>query len=140
VVKDPQTDEVVELRCNYDPETKGGHASDGRRVRGTIHWVSEAHALTAAVRLYDHLFAIEKPDELGADFRDALNPDSLETLTGCMVEPSLSDAALGASYQFERLGYFCVDSIDSKPGALVFNRAVSLRDTWARIEHSQESG
>ena len=140
VVKDPQTDEVVELRCNYDPETKGGHAPDGRRVRGTIHWVSEAHALTAAVRLYDHLFAIEKPDELGADFRDALNPDSLETLTGCLVEPSLSDAALGASYQFERLGYFCVDSIDSKPGALVFNRAVSLRDTWARIERSQESG
>ena len=140
VVKDPQTDEVVELRCNYDPETKGGHAPDGRRVRGTIHWVSADHSLPATVRLYDHLFTIEKPDELGADFRDALNPDSLETLTGCRVEPSLSDAALGGSYQFERLGYFCVDSIDSKRGALVFNRAVSLRDTWARIERSQESG
>ena len=140
VVKDPETGEVCELHCTYDPETKGGHAPDGRRVRGTIHWVSAAHALTAAVRLYDHLFTVEKPDELGADFRDALNPESLETLTECRVEPSLKDAALGASYQFERLGYFCVDSIDTNPGALVFNRAVSLRDTWARIERSQESG
>ncbi len=140
VVKDPETGEVCELHCTYDPETKGGHAPDGRRVRGTIHWVSAAHALTAAVRLYDHLFTVEKPDELGADFRDALNPESLETLTECRVEPSLKDAALGASYQFERLGYFCVDSIDTNPDALVFNRAVSLRDTWARIERSQESG
>jgi glutaminyl-tRNA synthetase len=140
VVKDPETGEVGELHCTYDPETKGGHAPDGRRVRGTIHWVSAAYALTAAVRLYDHLFTVEKPDELGADFRDALNPESLETLTECRVEPSLKDAALGASYQFERLGYFCVDSIDTNPDALVFNRAVSLRDTWARIERSQESG
>ena len=140
VVKDPETGEVGELHCTYDPETKGGHAPDGRRVRGTIHWVSAAYALTAAVRLYDHLFTVEKPDELGADFRDALNPESLETLTECRVEPSLKGAALGASYQFERLGYFCVDSIDTNPGALVFNRAVSLRDTWARIERSQESG
>ena len=140
VVKDPATGEVTELRCTYDPETRGGHAPDGRRVRGTIHWVSSAHSLPAMVRLYDHLFTVEKPDELGADFRDALNPRSLETLTGCQVEPSLAKAALGSTYQFERLGYFCVDAVDSRPDALVFNRTLSLRDTWARIERSQETG
>ena len=140
VVKDPDTGEVTELHCTYDPETRGGHAPDGRRVRGTIHWVSADHALPATVYLYDHLFTVEKPDELGADFRDALNPNSLETLVDCRVEPSLANAVSGASYQFERLGYFCVDSVDSKPDALVFDRAVSLRDTWARIERSQETG
>ena len=140
VVKDPDTGEVIELHCTYDPETRGGHAPDGRRVRGTIHWVSADHALPATVQLYDHLFTVEKPDELGADFRDALNPNSLETLVDCRVEPSLANAISGASYQFERLGYFCVDSVDSKPDALVFNRAVPLRDTWARIERSQETG
>ena len=140
VVKDPDTGEVIELHCTYDPETRGGHAPDGRRVRGTIHWVSADHALPATVQLYDHLFTIEKPDELGADFRDALNPNSLQTLVDCRVEPSLANAVSGASYQFERLGYFCVDSVDSKPDALVFNRAVPLRDTWARIERSQETG
>ena len=140
VVKDPDTGEVTELHCTYDPETRGGQAPDGRRVRGTIHWVSADHALPATVHLYDHLFTVEKPDELGADFRDALNPNSLETLVDCRVEPSLANAASGASYQFERLGYFCVDSVDSKPDALVFDRAVSLRDTWARIERSQETG
>ena len=140
VVKDPATGEVTELRCTYDPETRGGHAPDGRRVRGTIHWVSSAHSLPATVRLYDHLFTVEKPDELGADFRDALNPRSLETLTGCQVEPSLAKAALGSTYQFERLGYFCADAVDSRPDALVFNRTLSLRDTWARIERSQETG
>ena len=140
VVKDPATGEITELRCTYDPVTKGGHAPDGRRVRGTIHWVSAGHALPATVRLYDHLFTVEKPDEMGADFRDALNPKSLETLRGCQVEPSLASAKPGATYQFERLGYFCVDAVDSNPDALVFNRAVSLRDTWARIERSQESG
>ena len=140
VVKDPDTGEVTELHCTYDPETRGGHAPDGRRVRGTIHWVSADHALPATVHLYDHLFTVEKPDELGADFRDALNPNSLETLVDCRVEPSLANAASGASYQFERLGYFCVDSVDSKPDALVFDRAVSLRDTWARIERSQGTG
>ena len=140
VVKDPDTGEVTELHCTYDPETRGGHAPDGRRVRGTIHWVSADHALPATVQLYDHLFTVEKPDELGADFRDALNPNSLETLVDCRVEPSLANAVSGASYQFERLGYFCVDSVDSKPEALVFDRAVSLRDTWARIERSQGTG
>ena len=140
VVKDPDTGEVTELHCTYDPETRGGHAPDGRRVRGTIHWVSADHALPATVHLYDHLFTVEKPDELGADFRDALNPNSLETLVDCRVEPSLANAVSGASYQFERLGYFCVDSVDSKPDALVFDRAVSLRDTWARIERSQGTG
>ncbi len=140
VVKDPATGEITELHCTYDPATKGGHAPDGRRVRGTIHWVSAGHALPATVRLYDHLFTVEKPDEMGADFRDALNSKSLETLRGCQVEPSLASAELGAIYQFERLGYYCVDAVDSKPDALVFNRAVSLRDTWARIERSQESG
>ncbi len=140
VVKDPDTGEVTELHCTYDPETRGGHAPDGRRVRGTIHWVSADHALPATVHLYDHLFTVEKPDELGADFRDALNPNSLETLVDCRVEPSLANAVSGASYQFERLGYFCVDSVDTKPDALVFDRAVSLRDTWARIERSQGTG
>ena len=140
VVKDPDTGEVTELHCTYDPETRGGHAPDGRRVRGTIHWVSADHALPATVHLYDHLFTVEKPDELGADFRDALNPNSLETLVDCRVEPSLANAVSGASHQFERLGYFCVDSVDSKPDALVFDRAVSLRDTWARIERSQGTG
>lgn len=140
VTKDPRTGQVTELHCVYDPETKGGHAPDGRRVRGTIHWVSAAHALPATVRLYDHLFTVEKPDELGADFRDALNPQSVEILTGCQVEPSLASAVPGSSYQFERLGYFCMDAIDSEPDAMVFNRTVSLRDTWARVERSQQAG
>ena len=140
VVKDPETGEVTELHCTYDPETRGGHAPDGRRVRGTIHWVSAQHAVHATVRLYEHLFTVEKPDELGGDFRDALNPQSIQTLTGCFVEPSFASAAAGATYQFERLGYFCIDSVDSRPDALVFNRAVSLRDTWARIERSQQAG
>ena len=137
VVKDPLTGEVSEIHCTYDPETRGGQAPDGRRVRGTIHWVSAAHSLPAEVRLYDHLFTEEKPDDLGPDFRNALNPQSLETLTGCRVEPSLAEATPETNYQFERLGYFCVDSVDSRPGALVFNRTVSLRDTWARIERAQ---
>lgn len=140
VTKDPRNGQVTELHCVYDPETKGGHAPDGRRVRGTIHWVSAAHALPATVRLYDHLFTVEKPDELGADFRDALNPQSVEILTGCQVEPSLAGAVPGSSYQFERLGYFCMDAIDSEPDAVVFNRTVSLRDTWARVERSQQAG
>ena len=131
VVKDEKTGEVVELRCTYDPETRGGHAPDGRKVRGTIHWVSAKHALEAEVRLYDHLFTTERPDEAD-DFTQHLNPDSLETLTGCRVEPSLANAAQGSHYQFERQGYFCVDSRDSSPGAPVFNRTVSLRDSWAR--------
>ncbi len=135
VVKDPKTGEVVELRCTYDPQTRGGHAPDGRKVKSTIHWVSAAHALDARVRLYDHLFTKENPQDVGAgqDFKANLNPDSLQTLTACKVEPSLADATPGQPYQFERQGYFCLDP-DSTAGNLVFNRTVSLRDSWAKIE------
>ncbi len=135
VVKDEQTGEVVELHCTYDPETRGGTAPDGRKVRGTIHWVSAAHALEAEVRLYDRLFAMENPGDVrdGADFGSVLNPDSLQTLTG-YIEPSLAGAAPGSRYQFERLGYFCVDSKDSSGERMVFNRTVTLRDSWAKIE------
>ncbi len=134
VVKDKQTGEVVELHCTYDPETRGGTAPDGRKVKGTIHWVSAAHAYEAEVRLYDRLFTMENPGDVrGADFGSVLNPDSLETLTG-YVEPSLAGASRGSRYQFERLGYFCVDSKDSSAERMVFNRTVTLRDTWAKIE------
>ena len=140
VVKDKQTGEVVELRCTYDPETRGGWSQDGRKVRGTLHWVSAPHALDAEVRLYDHLFTKANPYEVeeGSDFTANLNPDSLETLTSCRVEPSLAGAAPGSRYQFLRLGYFCVDP-DSSDGAPVFNRTVSLRDTWAKIEKVRKS-
>ncbi len=135
VVKDEQTGEVAELHCTYDPETLGGSAPDGRKVKGTIHWVSAAHALEAEVRLYDRLFTVENPGDVrdGADSESVLNPDSLETLTG-YVEPGLAGAAPGSRYQFERLGYFCVDSKDSSAERMVFNRTVTLRDSWARIE------
>jgi len=131
--KDESTGEVVTVHCTYDPETKGGQAPDGRKVRGTIHWVSAAHALEAEVRLYDNLFTVERPDEV-EDYRTVLNPESLTVLTSCRVESSLVDAAPGQHYQFERVGYFCVDSSDSRPGALVFNRTATLRDSWAKIE------
>ena len=141
IVKDEQTGEVVELRCTYDPETRGGQAPDGRRVRGTIHWVSADHALEAEVRLYDHLFPSEEESEASElDGGTGLNPDSLETLTSCRIEPSLADAAPGGRYQFERQGYFCVDSVDSTPEALVFNRTASLRDSWAKIQRSKKRG
>ena len=130
VIKDA-AGEVVELRCTYDPETRGGQAPDGRRVRGTIHWVSAQHAADAEVRLYEHLFTSERPDD-DDDFMTTLNPSSLEVVQGAKVEPGLADAQQGERFQFERLGYFAVDP-DSQPGALVFNRTVSLRDTWAKI-------
>jgi glutaminyl-tRNA synthetase len=135
-IKDQATGEVVELRCTYDPATRGGWAPDGRKVRGTLHWVSAAHALPAEVRLYEHLFKCPFPggEQEGGDWKADLNPDSLTVLTGCRVEPSLARVEPGAKYQFERLGYFCADALDSKPGALVFNRTVPLRDTWAKIE------
>jgi len=134
VVKDA-AGEIVELRCTYDPATRGGDAPDGRRVKATMHWVSAAHAVPAEVRLYDRLFSVEDPeaDDTGKTFVDYLNPNSLEVLRGCQVEPSLLSATAGDRVQFERLGYFSVD-VDSRPGAPVFNRIVSLRDTWARIE------
>ena len=134
VVKDAEGN-VVELRCTYDPETRGGYAPDGRKVRGTIHWVSAAQAINAEVRLYDHLFTAEHPEDIpdGHDYKATLNPASLDRRTGCWVEPSLADPMAGACYQFERLGYFCVDP-DSRRDHLVFNRTITLRDTWARMQ------
>jgi glutaminyl-tRNA synthetase len=139
VVKDKRTGEVVELHCTYDPTTKGGDAPDGRKVRATLHWVSAPHSIEAEVRLYDHLFTVANPadEKEGADFKTYLNPNSLETLKSCRLEPSLAGAQPGSQYQFERLGYFCVDTNDSSEGALVFNRTASLRDTWAKIEKAQ---
>jgi glutaminyl-tRNA synthetase len=141
VVKDPKTGAVVELRCTYDPATRGGDSPDGRKVKSTLHWVSAAHALEAEVRLYDKLFTRANPDDVpeGADWKAGVNPNSLEVLTGCRVEPSLKGAAPGGRFQFERLGYFCVDP-DSAKGGLVFNRTVTLRDEWARIEKGGKSG
>ena len=134
VIKDADGN-ITELRCTYDPDTKGGYAPDGRRVKGTLHWVSAAHAIDAEVRLYDHLFDKENPYDApeGEDFMANLNPNSLEVLTGCKLEPSLSEAKAGDRFQFERLGYFVVDH-DSTDGQLVFNRTVTLRDTWAKVQ------
>jgi glutaminyl-tRNA synthetase len=140
-VKDPKTGEVIELHCTYDPQTRGGDAPDGRKVKGTLHWVAAPQAVSAEVRLYDHLFVKENPNEgeEGKDFSDYINPNSLEVLKNCLVEPSLSKAEPKSRYQFERLGYFCVDAKDSKQGALVFNRTATLRDTWARILRAQQN-
>jgi glutaminyl-tRNA synthetase len=134
-IKDPASGQIVELRCTYDPETRGGNAPDGRKVKATLHWVSAAHAVDADVRLYDRLFTKENPDEKeeGKTFKDFINPDSLETLTGCKLEPSLAGAVPEEFFQFERLGYFCADSKESSTDHLVFNRTVTLRDTWAKI-------
>ena len=133
VVKDPSTGEVRELRCTYDPETKSGSSQSKRKVKATIHWVSAA-TLEAEVRLYDHLFTKEDPDDVpeGADWLANINAKSLERLTDCRVEPCLADAKAGERYQFERLGYFCVDR-DSTDQRKVFNRSVTLRDTWAKV-------
>ena len=133
--KDKDTGEVTGLHCTYDPKTRSGSSPDGRKVKGTIHWVSAGHALTAEVRLYDRLFSKEDPS--GPDFKSYLNQGSLEGLTDCRVEPGLADAAPGSHYQFERLGYFCVDPVDSAVGRPVFNRTVPLRDSWAKIEKAQ---
>ena len=135
VVKDEKTGEILEIHCTYDPETRGGWSKDERRVKGTLHWVSAAHAIDAEVRLYDHFFTLEDSSDVaeGTDFKDYLNPKSLETLTACKMEPCLMDAAPGDRFQFLRQGYFSVDP-DSNKEKLVFNRTVSLRDTWAKIE------
>jgi glutaminyl-tRNA synthetase len=130
--RDPGTGAVTEVHCTYDPATRGGDAPDGRKVKSTIHWVSAEHAVQAEVRLYAQLFTVENPD-VGDDVSAILNPNSLETLTGCFVEPSLAEAKPGEKFQFERVGYFCVDP-DSVSGKLVFNRTVTLKDTWAKIE------
>ena len=139
VVKDEHTGEIIELRCTYDPATRGGWAPDGRQVKSTIHWVSTAHAVPAEVRLYDTLFRTPTPgaDDDGQGWTTELNPASLDVLTTCQVEPSLAEATSGSRYQFERQGYFCVD-MDTRPGAPVFNRTVTLRDTWAKIERGQK--
>ena len=133
VVKDPATGEVIEVHCTYDPQTQSGFAPDGRKVDATIHWVSAAHAVPAEVRLYDRLFRVADALAEEGDFKTYLNPKSLETLKSCRLEPSLATAAPGERFQFERLGYFCVDSGDSSEKAPVFNRTVTLRDAWARI-------
>ena len=140
VVKDERTGEVVELRCTYDPETQGGSSKDGRRVKATLHWVSAAQSLEAEVRLYDHLLLNGNPevDDGESDFKANLNPNSLEILTSCRVEPGLAGATPGSRYQFLRQGYFCVDSVDSSDRGLVFNRTVALRDSWAKIEKAAE--
>ena len=134
VVKDA-VGEVVEVHCTYDPATRGGNAPDGRKVKSTIHWVSAAHAINAEVRVYDNLFLKENPNEVeeGKDWTSNLNPNSLEVIRDAKLEPSLANGAAGSRYQFERLGYFCVDP-DTKPGASVFNRTVALKDTWAKVE------
>jgi glutaminyl-tRNA synthetase len=136
VIKDDQTGEIKELRCTYDPKTRGGDAPDGRKVKATLHWVSAGHAVSATVRVYNHLFAAEVPGSGNEEknFLMDLNPDSIEILSGCRLEPCLTDATPGAVFQFERLGYFCVDSLLSKPGLPVFNRTVTLKDDWAKIK------
>jgi glutaminyl-tRNA synthetase len=139
VIKDPKTGGVVELRCTYDPATRGGSSPDGRKVQGTLHWVSAAHAIEAEARLYEHLLSVADPNEQGedADFRTFVNPNSLEVVSDCRLEPSMKGARPGSRYQFERLGYFSVDP-DSTPERLVFNRTVTLRDTWAKIEKKEQ--
>lgn len=136
VIRDEQTGQITELLCTYDPATKGGDAPDGRKVKATLHWVSQDSALKAEVRLYDHLFSKPDPEDVeeGQDWKSNLNPDSLVAVEG-FVEPSLANAAPGDRYQFERSGYFCVDP-DSSRGKLVFNRTVTLRDTWGKIQKS----
>jgi len=132
VVKDDQG-EIVELRCTYDPETKGGYAPDGRKVKATLHWVSASHSRPAEVRLYDRLFNEPEPGAATGNFLDDLNPHSLETLSACRVEPSLAAAPPEARFQFERLGYFAVDP-DATPDRLIFNRTVTLKDPWAKLQ------
>ena len=138
-IKNPQTGAVEEIHCTYDPQTRGGYAPDGRKVKGTIHWVSAAHAVDAEVRMYDRLFSIQNPNRVEDDksFTDYINPDSLLVLTHCKLEPSLANVKSGTQYQFERKGFFCADP-DTKPGNPVFNLTVSLRDSWAKIENKQD--
>jgi glutaminyl-tRNA synthetase len=140
VVNDPATGAVTEVRCTYDPETKSGSSRSSRKVKATIHWVSTAHAIPAEVRLYDHLFTKEDPDDVpeSADWKTNLNPRSLETLPDCRIEPYLASATPGSTYQFERLGYFCMDTAESSPERLLFNRTITLRDTWAKIERGNK--
>jgi len=129
--------EIVELRCTYDPDTRGGTVAADRRVKGTLHWVSATHGVRAEVRLYDRLFTTDQPGTNDSrHFTEEINPNALEVITDALVEPSLADAPLGVTYQFERLGYYCADP-DRTPGRPVFNRTVTLRDSWAKIEKAQ---
>ncbi len=139
-VRDPMTGEVIELHCTYDPATRGGDSPDGRKVKATLHWVSAKDALTAEVRLYDALFVKADPDDVeeGKDFIDYLNHDSLEVLAECRLEPSLSEALPGSRYQFERMGYFCADNVDSVQGKPVFNRILTLKDSWAKLQKTEK--
>ncbi|MFQ5583319.1 MAG: glutamine--tRNA ligase/YqeY domain fusion protein [Calditrichia bacterium] len=141
VIKDPDSGEIIELRCSYDPASRGGWTEDARKVKGTLHWVSAQHAVNAEVRLYDRLFTVPNPDDPKneADFKDYINPDSLVVIHSCKVEPGLADATPGQRYQFLRHGYFCVDK-DSTNGQPVFNRTAALRDSWAKIEKAKQSG
>jgi glutaminyl-tRNA synthetase len=138
VVRDPATGAIIEVRATYDPATRSGNAPDGRKVKATIHWVSAAQAIDAEVRIYDTLFTSENPEDIpdGDDFASGLNPGSLEVLRGCKLEPSLGSVVAGTPVQFERVGYFVADP-DSVAGAPVFNRTVTLKDAWARIEKKQ---
>ncbi len=141
VVKDPATGEIVELRCTYDPETRGGNAPDGRKVKSTLHWVAADHAVDAEVRLYDRLFTAPDPEAAGdGDFRVCLNPQSLQTLSACKLEPALGRIESTTAVQFERMGYFCLDAHDSRPEHLVFNRTATLRDPWAKIDRQLKKG
>jgi glutaminyl-tRNA synthetase len=139
VIKDPDTGEVVEIHCTYDPETRGGNAPDGRKVKATLHWLSAEHAMPIEVRLYDRLFKTSNPDDVepGKDFKSNINPDSLEILEGSFVEQSMANASPGITYQFERQGYFCVDPSPAKDGKLVFNRTIALRDSWSKLDKSK---
>jgi glutaminyl-tRNA synthetase len=140
VVKDPETGNVVEIHCTYDPQTRGGDSPDGRKVKATLHWVSAQHALPAEVRLYDRLFIAENPESESAekDYKELINSNSLETLRDCKIEQSLAETSTGTIYQFERQGYFCVDRHDSSKNLPVFNRTEKLRDTWAKIENKKK--
>jgi glutaminyl-tRNA synthetase len=135
VIRDAEG-QVVELRCSHDPESRSGGANADRKVKGILHWVSAEHALRAEVRLYDRLFRV--PDPSGANFREHLNPDSIQLIPQALLEPSLQAARAGEGFQFERLGYFCVDSVDTRPGQPVFNRTVTIRDTWAKLDKAQQ--
>jgi len=140
IVKD-DSGRIIEIHCTYDPATKGGDSADGRKVKATLHWVSAVHSVPAEVRLYDHLFLKPDPDDIvpGSDWRSNVNTNSLETLAGCRLEPALGQISRDQRVQFERLGYFCLDQ-DSTPEKPVFNRSVTLKDTWAKIEQKQKTG
>jgi glutaminyl-tRNA synthetase len=140
VIKDPDSGQITEIHCTYDKDTRSGTGTSTKKVKGTIHWVSAEHSIDAEVRLYDRLFSVENPaGNKDGDFKDYLNPNSLEVVKSCKLEPSLKEANYSERYQFERLGYFSLDAIDSTNENLVFNRIVPLRDSWAKIEKSQQA-